>query len=67
MKLTNFLGQTNRSFASVFLALGIFGFLFPHHNNQVKQNHQVNLITSEQTTQHQQQPADDGSVYEWFY
>jgi hypothetical protein len=65
MKLTNFLGQTNRSFASVFLALSLFGFLFPHHANQVKQNHRVNMITSEQTT-HQQNHADDGSVYEWF-
>ena len=65
MKLTNFLGQTNRSFASVFLALSLFGFLFPHHANQVKQNHRVNMITSEQTT-HQPNPADDGSAYEWF-
>ena len=65
MKLTNILGQTNRSFASVFLAFSIFGFLFPHHADQVKQNHQVNLITTEQATQ--QEPADDGSVYEWFY
>jgi hypothetical protein len=66
MKLTHFLGQTNRSFASVFLAFGLFGFLFPHHGNQVKQNHEVNMITTEQTA-HQQNPADDGSVYEWFY
>jgi hypothetical protein len=47
------------------LAFGMFGFLFPHQANQVKQNHQVNLITTEQATQ--QEPADDGSVYEWFY
>jgi hypothetical protein len=66
MKLTNFLGQTNRSFASVFVALSLFGFLFPHQANQVKQNHRVNMITSEQTTQ-QPKPADDGSAYEWFY
>ena len=65
MKLTNILGQTNRSFASVFLAFSLFGFLFPHHANQVIQNHQVNLTTTEQATQ--QEPADDGSVYEWFY
>ena len=65
MKLTNILGQTNRSFASVFLAFSLFGFLFPHQANQVKQNHHVNLITTEQATQ--QEPADDGSVYEWFY
>jgi hypothetical protein len=65
MKLANILGQTNRSFASVFLAFSLFGFLFPHHANQVKQNHQVNLTTTEQATQ--QEPADDGSQYEWFY
>jgi hypothetical protein len=65
MKLTNFLGQTNRSFASVFLALSLFGFLFPRHADQIKQNHHVNLVKSEQTTQPRQ--ADDGSVYEWFY
>jgi hypothetical protein len=65
MKLTNILGQTNRSFASVFLAFSLFGFLFPHQANPVKQNHQVNLTTTEQATQ--QEPADDGSQYEWFY
>jgi hypothetical protein len=63
MKLTNILGQTNRSFASVFVAFSLFGFLFPHHANQVKQNHKVNLITTEQATQ--QEPADDGSQYAW--
>ena len=65
MKLTNILGQTNRSFASVFLAFSLFSFLFPHKANQVQQNHQVNLRTTEQATQ--AEPADDGSQYEWFY
>ena len=65
MKLSNILGQPNRSFASVFLAFSLFGFLFPHHANQVKQNQQVNLTTSEQAAQ--REPADDGSQYEWFY
>jgi hypothetical protein len=67
MKLTNFLGETNRSFASVFLAFSLFGFLFPHHANQVQANpnHRVNLTTTEQATE--PEPADDGSVYEWFY
>jgi hypothetical protein len=64
MKLTNILGQPNRSFASVFLAFSLFGFLFPHQA-QVKQNHQVNLTTTEQAPQ--REPADDGSQYEWFY
>jgi hypothetical protein len=64
MKLTNLVGETNRSFASVFLALSLFGFLFPHHANKIRQNHEVNLTTSEQAAQPKQ--ADDGSVYEWF-
>jgi hypothetical protein len=55
MKLPNILGQTNRSFASVFLAFSLFGFLFPHQTKQVKQNHPVNLITTEHATQ--QEPA----------
>ena len=42
-KLTNILGQTNRSFASFFLAFGLIGFLFPHNTTPVTQNHQVNL------------------------
>jgi hypothetical protein len=65
MKLTNVLAQTNRSFASVFLAFSLLGFLFPHQADQVKQNHQVNLRAAEQTAQ--PEPADDGSQYEWFY
>ena len=65
IKLTNILAQTNRSFASVFLAFSLFGFLFPNKADQVKQNHQVNLRTTEQAAQ--PEPADDGSQYEWFY
>jgi hypothetical protein len=66
MKLTNFLQGTNRSFASVFLAFSLFGFLFPHKADQVKQNHhQVNLTTTEQAAE--PAAADDGSAYEWFY
>jgi hypothetical protein len=64
MKLTNILGKANRSFAGVLLALSIFGF-FPLQAKQVKRNHRVNLITSEQVTS--QDPAGDGAVYEWFY
>jgi Ca2+-dependent lipid-binding protein len=65
MKLPNILGQTNQSFASVFFAFSLFGFLFSHHAKQVKQNHHTNLTTTEQATQ--QESADDGSQYEWFY
>jgi Ca2+-dependent lipid-binding protein len=64
MKLPNILGQTNQSFASVFFAFTLFGFLFPHQAKQVKRNH-ANLTTTEQATQ--PEPADDGSQYEWFY
>jgi hypothetical protein len=66
MKLLNFVRHTHQSFASVFLAFSLFGFLFPHHVSQVKPNHQVNLRTSEQAAT-QQEPADDGSQYEWWY
>jgi len=65
MKLPNVLAQTNRSFASIFLAFSLFGFLFPHKADQIKQNHQVNLRTIEEAAQ--AGPADDGSQYEWFY
>jgi len=65
MKLTNILGQANGSFASVVLAISAFGFLFPNHAKQVRQNHRANLTTTEQVTT--QEPADDGSQYEWFY
>jgi hypothetical protein len=65
MKLTSILGQANRSFASVFLAFSLFGFLFPHHANQVTRNHKVNLTTTEQAAH--QQSDDDSEPYEWFY
>ena len=66
MKLTNILQGTNRSFASVFLAFSVFGFLFPHNADQVKQtHHRVNLTTTEQAAE--PEAADDGSAYEWFY
>jgi hypothetical protein len=65
IELSSLISETHRSFASIFLAFSLFGFLFPHHANQVKPNHQVNLRTTEQVTD--REPADDGSVYEWFY
>ena len=65
MKLTNILGQASRSLASVFMAFSLIGFLFPHQTKQVKQDHRIYLHTAEQATQ--QEPADDGSRYEWFY
>jgi hypothetical protein len=43
----------------------LFGFLFPHHANQVEPNHQVNLKTSEQTAT--EKAGDDGPEYPWFY
>ena len=65
MKLSSLISKSHQSFASVFLAFSVFGFLFPHQTKQVKPNHQVNLRTSEQATD--QEPADDGSQYEWWY
>jgi hypothetical protein len=64
-KLSSLISNAHRSFANVFLAFSLFGFLFPDHRNQVKSNHQPNLKTTEQATD--REPADDGSVYEWFY
>lgn len=65
MKLTKILGQTNGSFAGILLAISLFGFLFQDHAKQAKQNHRVNLTTTGQVAT--QEPADDGSQYEWFY
>ena len=65
MKLSSLISKSHQSFASVFLAFSLFGFLFPHQTKQVKPNHQVNLRTSEQATD--REPADDGSQYEWWY
>jgi hypothetical protein len=65
MKLSSLISNSHQSFASVFLAFSLFGFLFPHQTKEVKPNHQVNLRTSEQATD--REPADDGSQYEWWY
>ena len=64
-KISNLIIKSHQSFASIFLAFSMFGFLFPHHTNQAKPNHQVDLTTSGQSTD--PEPADDGSQYEWFY
>jgi hypothetical protein len=64
-KLSSLISKTHHSFASVFLAFSLFGFLFPHQTNQVNPHHQVNLRTSEQATD--REPADDKSQYEWWY
>jgi hypothetical protein len=65
MKLANSTNKSHQTFASVVLAFSLFGFLFPHHASQVKQNHQVNLKTTEQTSQ----TKTDDSIpqYQWFY
>ena len=65
MKLSSLIGKRNQTFASVFLAFSLFGFLFPHQPDQMKSNHQTNLKTIEQAAD--PESADDGSVYEWFY
>jgi hypothetical protein len=66
MKLANSTSKSHQTFASVVLAFSLFGFLFPHHASQVKQQkHQVNLKTTEQTSQ----TKTDDSIpqYQWFY
>jgi len=65
MKLSSFISHSHQTFASVFVAFSLFGFLFPHHATQVRQNHQVQLRTAEQTSQTQADDSDPG--YEWFY
>ena len=65
MKLSNSISKSHQTFASVFLAFSLFGFLLPHHGNGVKQHHQVNLKTSEQTSQ--TKTSDSIPQYEWFY
>ena len=50
MKLSNLISYSHQTFASVLLAFGLLGFLFPHHATGAKRNHQVNLKTIEQTS-----------------
>ena len=65
MKLTTLIQQSNRSFASVFLAFSLFGFLFPHNAKVMTERHQANLRIIEQTSKSN---TDDLSPeYEWFY
>jgi hypothetical protein len=62
MKLPNLVSKSHQSFASVFLAFSLFGFVFPHHATRVKQapsaslrvsrqTHEVNLKASDRTWQ----------------
>jgi hypothetical protein len=63
MKLPSLVSKSHQAFASVFLAFSLFGFVFPHHATRVKQNHQVNLRTSEQPANpsvHPGQPYNQG-------
>ena len=46
MKLSNFVSKSHQGFASVFLAFSLFGFLLPHHGNEVKQHQRANVRTS---------------------
>ena len=64
MKLSSLISKSHQSFASVFLAFSLFGFLFPHQTKEVKPNHQVNLRMSEQPAHppvHPGQPYNQGS------
>jgi hypothetical protein len=58
MKLFSLLKHANRSFASVFLAFSLFGFLWPHHANSATGHHKVNLLRPSQV-----QESDDDSWY----
>lgn len=65
MKLVNLISNYHQTFASVFLAFSLFGFLFPHHATSMKPTHQVNLKASEQTWQ--TKTYDYDPQYEWSY
>ena len=63
MSLPNLVSKSHQTFASFFLAFSLFGFLFPHHTNRVKWNHQVNPRRSEQPANppvHPGQPYNQG-------
>ena len=51
MKLSNLVSKSHQAFASVFLAFSLFGFLFPHHGNEVKRDQLANVRSSEQISQ----------------
>ena len=65
MKFSNLISNRHQTFASVLLAFSLFGFLVPHHGNEVKQRQRANVRTSEQTPQ----AKTDDSIpqYQWFY
>jgi hypothetical protein len=58
MKLSNSIIQPTHSFASVMLALSLFGFLWPHRSDSVKGGRHANFVQ-----QNQVQPNDDDSWY----
>jgi hypothetical protein len=65
MKFLNSISKSHQTFASVFLAFSLFGFLLPHHGNEVKRHQLANVRTSEQISQ----TKTDDSIpqYQWFY
>jgi hypothetical protein len=58
MKLSNSIKQPTQSFASVLLACGLFGFLFPHHADMADGRHHMNFIQKNEVQQN-----DDDSWY----
>ena len=65
MKLSNLATQSYRSFASVFLAFSLFGFVFAHQTHPTGEHHPVNQKMSLQTSKPETNTTDPG--YEWFY
>ena len=49
MKLSNLISKLHYTLARVFLAFNLSDSLFPHHAAKLKQNHRVNLKSSEPT------------------
>jgi len=58
MKLLNTIKQPAQSFASVMLACGLFGFLFPHDADVADGRHPMNFMQKNEVQQ-----SDDGSWY----
>ena len=65
MKVPSLISKSRQTFASVFLAFSVLGFLFPHHATQVKQSCQVNLKSGEHGLQAKTDDSDP--QYKWFY
>lgn len=63
MKLSNSIKPANQSFASVLVALGLFGFLWPHHVNSADRHARVNIMQQNEVQQNDRNSWDNNSWY----